>query len=201
MVFVSLTISYIIALPMATLMLESRPNGLFKNRIINIIINRIVDILRAIPFVILVVLIFPFTRALVGTAIGTKAIIVPLTLSAIPFEMRLIEEALSQVTNDIVEAAQIDGANKIQIIYFMKWKSKLHLLVNGMSITAINLVGLSAMAGIVGGGGLGNYAIVMGFQRFNWILIFYTTLVIIGLVVLIQLINNILVRILERRLN
>lgn len=196
---VSLAISYLLALILGILINETRPGGLFRNQVINTILNRIVDLGRSIPFVLLVVFLFPFTRMLIGTAIGTTAMIVPLTICAVPFEARLIEEILSQVPMEIVEAAQLDGANKLQIILFIKVKSKLSLLVNSCCISLINIIGYSSMAGIVGGGGLGNYAIVYGFQRFRWIIILWAVLIIIGIVFIIQIINNILVRYLERR--
>ena len=199
MSFVSLIISYLIALPLGTLVCETRPNGLIENKVLNIILNRIIDIGRSIPFILLVVFLFPFTRLLLGTAIGTTAMIVPLTICAVPFEARLIEEILSEVNHSIVEAAEIDGANRFQIIVLMKWGSKTSLLINSVSISLINIIGQSAMAGVVGGGGLGNYAIVYGFQRFNWTIILYSILIIVVIVVTIQIINNLLVRFLKRR--
>ena len=200
MSFVSLFISYFIALPLGSIVSETRPGGLFPNRIINFVLNRIVDIGRSIPFILLVVFLFPFTRILVGTAIGTKAIIVPLTICAIPFEIRLIEEILSEVPYSIIEAAKIDGASNLKIIIRIKWACKLPYLVNALGITLINIIGYSAMAGVVGGGGLGNYAIVYGFQRFNWNIIAQSVVIIVLVVCIIQIINNLLVRFLLRRI-
>ena len=200
MSFVSLFISYFIALPLGSIVSETRPGGLFPNRIINFVLNRIVDIGRSIPFILLVVFLFPFTRILVGTAIGTKAMIVPLTICAIPFEIRLIEEILSEVPYSIIEAAKIDGANNLKIIIRIKWACKLPYLVNALGITLINIIGYSAMAGVVGGGGLGNYAIVYGFQRFNWNIIAQSVVIIVLVVCIIQIINNLLVRFLLRRI-
>lgn len=194
MSFMSLTISWIIALPLGSVVSETRPGGLFPNKIINFILNRIVDIGRSIPFILLVVFLFPFTRMLIGTAIGTKAMIVPLTICAIPFEVRLIEEILSEVPYSIIEAAKIDGASNLKIIIRIKWACKVPYLVNALGITLINIIGYSAMAGVVGGGGLGNYAIVYGFQRFNWNIIAQSVVIIVILVSLIQIINNLLVR-------
>ena len=199
MSFVSLAISFILALILGSIIAETRPNGLFKNQLINSILNRIVDVGRSIPFVLLAVFLFPFTRSLIGTAIGTNAMIVPLVVCAVPFEARMIEEILSQIPKDAIEAAQIDGANKIQIILFIELKSKTSLLVNCASISLINIIGHTAMAGIVGGGGLGNYAIVYGFQRYNWWIIFWAVLLIVVIVVIIQIANNIIVRKLERK--
>ena len=200
MSFLSLAISYLIALPLGSIVSETRPGGLFSNRVINFILNRVVDIGRSIPFILLVVFLFPFTRMLIGTAIGTKAMIVPLTICAIPFEVRLIEEILSEVPYSIIEAAKIDGASNLKIIIQIKWASKVPYLVNSIGITLINIIGYSAMAGVVGGGGLGNYAIVYGFQRFNWNIIAQSVVIIVVIVCLIQIINNLLVRFLLRRI-
>ena len=199
MSFISLVISWIIAMPLGSVVSETRPGGLFPSRVINFILNRIVDVGRSIPFILLVVFLFPFTRMLIGTAIGTKAMIVPLTICAIPFEIRLIEEILSEVPYSIIEAAQIDGASNLKIIIRIKWACKVPYLVNALGITLINIIGYSAMAGVVGGGGLGNYAIVYGFQRFNWNIIAQSVVIIVILVSLIQIINNLLVRFLLRR--
>ena len=200
MSFLSLVISYLIALPLGSIVNETRPGGLFPNRVINFILNRVVDIGRSIPFILLVVFLFPFTRMLIGTAIGTKAMIVPLTICAIPFEVRLIEEILSEVPYSIIEAAKIDGASNLKIIIRIKWACKVPYLVNSIGITLINIIGYSAMAGVVGGGGLGNYAIVYGFQRFNWNIIAQSVVIIVVIVCLIQIINNLLVRVLLRRI-
>lgn len=194
MSFISLVISWVIAMPLGSIVSETRPGGLFPNKIINFILNRVVDIGRSIPFILLVVFLFPFTRMLIGTAIGTKAMIVPLTICAIPFEVRLIEEILSEVPYSIIEAAKIDGASNLKIIIRIKWACKVPYLVNAIGITLINIIGYSAMAGVVGGGGLGNYAIVYGFQRFNWTIIAESVVIIVVLVSLLQIINNLLVR-------
>ncbi|MBR0295681.1 MAG: ABC transporter permease [Bacilli bacterium] len=200
MSFISLLLSWVIAMPLGSIVSETRPGGLFPNRIINFILNRIVDLGRSIPFILLVVFLFPFTRMLIGTAIGTKAMVVPLTICAIPFEIRLIEEILSEVPYSIIEAAKIDGASNLKIIIRIKWACKTPYLVNALGITLINIIGYSAMAGVVGGGGLGNYAIVYGFQRFNWNIIAQSVVLVVLLVSTIQIINNILVRILLRRI-
>ena len=199
MSFISLLISWVIAMPLGSVVSETRPGGLFPSKVINFVLNRIVDVGRSIPFILLVVFLFPFTRMLIGTAIGTKAMIVPLTICAIPFEVRLIEEILSEVPYSIIEAAKIDGASNLKIIIRIKWACKVPYLVNALGITLINIIGYSAMAGVVGGGGLGNYAIVYGFQRFNWEIIAKSVVLVVLLVCTIQIINNILVRFLLRR--
>ena len=194
MSFVSLAISWIVAMILGSLTSETRPGGLIPNRWANFILNRLIDVFRSIPFILLVVFLFPFTRALIGTAIGTTAMIVPLTICAIPFEARLIEEILSEVPGSIIEAAKIDGASNLKILIRIKWASKLPYLVNAIGITLVNIIGFTAMAGVVGGGGLGAYAIIYGFQRFNWEIIAKAVVIIVIIVCLIQIINNLLVR-------
>lgn len=196
MSFVSLVISWLIAMPLGTLVSETRPGGLIPSKIANFILNRVIDVGRSIPFILLVVFLFPVTRWMIGTAIGTTAMIVPLTICAIPFEARLIEEILSEVPYSIIEAAKIDGASNLKIIIRIKWACKVPYLVNALGITLINIIGYSAMAGVVGGGGLGNYAIIYGFQRFNWNIIAQAVVIIVIIVSLIQIINNLLVRLL-----
>ena len=200
MSFASLIISWLIAMPIGTLVSETRPTGLIPNRIANFLINRAIDLGRSIPFILLVVFLFPFTRALVGTAIGTTAMIVPLTICAIPFEARLIEEILSEVPRLITDAAHIDGAANWKVIIKIKWGSKIPYLVNAIGITLINIIGYTAMAGVVGGGGIGSYAIVYGFQRFDWGVIAESIAIIVAIVCTIQIINNQLVRFLLRRI-
>ncbi len=200
MSFASLIISWLIAMPIGTLVSETRPTGLIPNRIANFLINRAIDIGRSIPFILLVVFLFPFTRALVGTAIGTTAMIVPLTICAIPFEARLIEEILSEVPRLITDAAHIDGAANWKVIIKIKWGSKIPYLVNAIGITLINIIGYTAMAGVVGGGGIGSYAIVYGFQRFDYSVIAECIAIIVAIVCTIQIINNQLVRFLLRRI-
>ena len=194
MSFVSLGISWIVAMILGSLTSETRPGGLIPCRIANFILNRLIDVFRSIPFILLVVFLFPFTRILIGTAIGTSAMIVPLTVCAIPFEARLIEEILSEVPNSIIEAAKIDGASNLKILIRIKWACKFPYLVNAIGITLVNIIGFSAMSGVVGGGGLGNYAIVYGFQRFNWDIIAQAVVIIVIIVCVIQIINNLLVR-------
>ena len=200
MSLVSLVISFSIAMIIGSLTSETRPGGLIPHKLLNFVLNRLIDIFRSIPFILLVVFLFPFTRILIGTAIGTTAMIVPLTICAIPFEARLIEEILSEVPNSIIEAAKIDGASNLKILIRIKWASKVPYLVNAIGITLINIIGYSAMAGVVGGGGLGNYAIVYGFQRFNWEVIAQSVVIIVLIVCTIQIINNLLVRFLLRRI-
>lgn len=194
MSFSSVIVSYSIALPLGSLLVETSRNGMIQCVPINFILNKIIDIGRSIPFILLAILLFPITRMIVGTAIGTTATIIPLSVCAIPFETRLIEEILSQVPHRITEAALLDRASKIKVVVKIKWGATRASLVNCFTLSLINIIGWSTLAGVLGGGGLGNYAIVYGFQRFNWNVIFWSVLFITLLIMLIQTINNIIVR-------
>lgn len=197
MTFVSLVFSYLFGLPLAFLCVETRENGLFPNKSISTALNVLIAIGRAIPFVILMVLILPFTRWLIGTGIGTTAVIVPLTVAAIPFVARVIEQELIKVDRWIIVAARVDNASKLKIMFKVKFLSILPGFVDGLGITAIAILGYTTMAGTVGGGGLGNYAIVYGFQRYNWLAVFLATSIIVVIVFLIQLLCRISARLLK----
>ena len=199
MTIASLVLSYAFALPLAILTNESSDQGLMPNKIINTICNVIIGIGRAIPFTILMVLVLPLTRILVGTGVGTNAVIVPLTFAAIPFVARVIEQSLSEVTKDIIEAAKIDGASKIKIIFRVKIGSRMYDIVNSIGITSIAIVSYTAMSGAVGGGGLGNYALTHGYYRYDWLSVLWATIIIVIIVILLQLISKALSKIWDWR--
>lgn len=186
----SLVFSYIFAIPLAILTNETSDKGLFPNKIINTICNIIIGMGRAIPFTILMVLVLPLTRILIGTGVGTVAVIVPLTISAIPFVARVIEQSLGEVTKDVVEAAKIDGANKLRIIFKIKFGHRLYDIVDSIGITSIAIISYTAMSGAVGGGGLGSYALTHGFYRYDWMKVLWATIVIIILVCIFQAISK-----------
>lgn len=197
MTFISLVFSYLLGLPIAFLFVETKRDGLFPNRYVNKILDVIIAIGRAIPFIILMVLILPFTRWLVGTGIGTVAVIVPLSVAATPFVARIIEQELIKVDHWIIVAARIDNASKLKIMLKIKFLSILPGFINGLGITAIAILGYTTMAGTVGGGGLGNYAIVYGFQRYNWLAVLFATAIIVIIVFLIQSICQLVARLLK----
>ena len=197
MTFVSLFFSYLIGLPLAFIFVETKEDGLYPNRIVNKILDVVIAIGRAIPFIILMVLILPFTRWLIGTGIGTTAVIVPLSVAATPFVARVIEQELVKVDRWIIVAARVDNASKFKIMFRIKFLSIMPGFINGLGITAIAILGYTTMAGTVGGGGLGNYAIVYGFQRYNWLAVLFATTIIVVIVFLIQSICQIVSRFLK----
>ncbi|NLM69869.1 MAG: ABC transporter permease [Firmicutes bacterium] len=199
MVGVSVVAAQILGMPLGVLLVISDKGHIAENRLLNKILSVIVNIGRSIPFIILLVAIIPFTRFIIGTYIGTTAAIVPLTVAAIPFVARVVESSLKEVDPGVIEAAQAMGASPWQIVYKVLLPEALPGLVLGFTLTAINLVGYSAMAGTVGGRGLGDLAIRFGYQRFRGDIIFYTVVILVVLVQLIQALGNWLARKLSRR--
>jgi D-methionine transport system permease protein len=191
MVFFSTVFSLVLGLPLGILLCTSdKATGLRPHKALNQILSVIINILRAIPFVILVILLFPVTRAIVHTAIGTKASIVPLTIAAAPFVARVIESALKEVDPGVVQAARSMGSTDRQIIFKVLLPEALPSIVNGITLTIINLIGYSAMAGTVGGGGLGDVAIRYGYQRYRVEYMLGSVAIILILVEVIQLIGT-----------
>ena len=191
MVLFSTLFSLILGMPLGILLCTSEAStGLRPHKLLNQILSVIINILRAIPFVILVILLFPVTRAIVHTAIGTKASIVPLTIAAAPFVARVIESSLKEVDPGVVQAARSMGSTDRQIIFKVLLPEALPSIVNGITLTIINLIGYSAMAGTVGGGGLGDVAIRYGYQRYRVEYMLGSVAIILILVEVIQLIGT-----------
>lgn len=190
MVFVAGFFATLIGLPLGIWLSVTSKEGLAPHRFWHTSLGILVNIGRSIPFAILIVAIFPFTRLIVGTSIGTTAAIVPLTLAAAPFFARIVESALQEVDQTLVEAALVMGSTKRQIVRKVLLPEALPSLIKGLTLTLVNLVGYSAMAGLVGGGGLGKIAIQYGYQRFNGFLMLVTLIILLLLVELIQWIGQ-----------
>lgn len=191
MVFFSTIFSLILGIPLGIILCTSDPaSGLRPRKLLNQILSIIINILRAIPFVILVILLFPFTRAIVHTAIGTKASIVPLTIAAAPFVARVIESSLKEVEPGVIQAARSMGSTDFQIIKKVLLPEALPSIVNGITLTIINLIGYSAMAGTVGGGGLGDVAIRYGYQRYRVEYMIGAVVIILVLVEVVQVLGT-----------
>lgn len=190
MVLFSCAGAVLLGLPLGVILLITRQNHLLPNPKLNKILAAITNGLRSIPFIILMVAIIPLTRLLVGTSIGTAAATVPLTIAAIPFVARLVETALEQVPRGLIEAAQSMGATPLQIIYKVLLPESLPTIVRGITLTLIALIGYSAMAGVIGGGGLGDLAIRYGYQRFDIEVMLWTIAILIVLVQLLQMLGD-----------
>ena len=170
----------------------SAPGGIMENKLINQILDKIINVFRAIPFVILIALLLPLTRMVMGTAIGTKGAIFPLVVATVPFFSRQIHSALCEVDKGVIEAAQAMGSSPWEIVLRVYLREGLGGMIRGATITVVNLITLSAMAGCVGGGGLGDYAIRYGFQRKMTDVTIVTCIVLLVLVTIIQTLGNIL---------
>ncbi len=186
MVFVSGFFALIIGLPIGIYLSTSGKEGLAPSVTLHSVLGVIVNIGRSIPFAILIVAIFPFTRLIVGTSIGTTAAIVPLTIAAAPFFARIVESALQAVDRNVIEAALVMGSSQGQIVRKVLLPEALPALIRGLTLTLVNLIGYSAMAGLVGGGGLGKIAIQYGYQRFNGFLMLITLILLLLLVEIVQ---------------
>jgi D-methionine transport system permease protein len=187
MVFLSTFFSYLFGLPLGIALVISEERHILPNRPLNMILGWIVNIGRSLPFIILLIAIIPFTRLVVGTTIGATASIVPLTIGAIPFVARMVETSMKEIDSGVIEAAQSMGASPWQIIASVMLPETMPSLILGLSITTITLVGYSAMAGAVGGGGLGDLAIRYGYYRYEKDIMLIT---IVLLVILVQLIQS-----------
>ncbi|MEC6900191.1 methionine ABC transporter permease [Photobacterium piscicola] len=199
MVLVSGFIGFVIGIPLGVTLHLTKKNGLWQNPVLNKILGIVVNIGRSIPFIILLVAIIPFTRFLVGSSIGTAAAIVPLTVGAIPFIARLVEGALLEIPTGLIEAAQAMGATPMQIIAKVLLPEALPGIINAITITLVTLISYSAMAGTVGGGGLGDVGIRYGYQRFDGTVMAITVIMLVILVQLIQSIGDHLVKCVDHR--
>ena len=186
MVAVSTCIATAVGIPLGITLVTTSRGHILENAFINRVLGTVINIIRSIPFIILMVAIIPFTRIVAGTSIGTTAACVPLTIVAIPFLSRLVETSVRDVDYGLVEAAQSMGASPLQIIYKVLLPEALPTLINNITVLVVNLIGSSAMAGAIGGGGLGDIAIRYGYQRFRADVMLATIVILIIGVNLIQ---------------
>jgi D-methionine transport system permease protein len=199
MVGVSCALAVVFGLPIGVILVTTERKGILENPGVNQVFGVVVNIGRSIPFVILMVAIMPFTRLLTGTSIGTTAAIVPLTVAAIPFVARMVETSLREVDQGVIEAAQAMGASPWEIISKVLIPEAMPSLISGVTITAINLIGYSTMAGAIGGGGLGDLAVRYGYQRFRGDVMFATVVILVLLVQGVQMFGGTLARRVEKR--
>lgn len=190
MVALSTFLSYVAGLPLGVILVTTSRGHILENQQLNQVLGSIVNAVRSVPFIIFLILLIPLTRLVVGTYIGTVASIVPLTLAAIPFVARLVETSLKEIEWGLVEAALSMGASAWQVISKVLLPEAKPALLLGVAITAINLVGYSAMAGIVGGGGLGTLAYFYGYQRYQVAVMWSSVVVLVILVQGIQMLGD-----------
>ena len=193
MVFWSTVFSLIMGLPLGVLLHvtdKEDQGGIIPKPVLNEILSRIVNILRSFPFLILMIVLMPVARFILGTTIGTRASVVSLSIAAAPFVARVIETSLKEVDPGVIQAAKAMGSTNWQIIVKVMLPEALPSLVSGVTLTIINLIGYSAMAGTIGGGGLGDLAIRYGYQRFRSDVMLAAVIVIIVLVEVVQFVGN-----------
>ena len=186
MVLISSVFAVVFGLPLGVILFVTRNAQLLQKPIVHRILGILVNVLRSIPFIILLVAITPITRIIVGTSIGTTAAMVPLAVSAIPFFARIVESALSEVPAGLIEASLAMGASLGQIVKRVLVPEAMPSIVRGITLTMITLVGYSAMAGAIGGGGLGNLAIMYGYERFDIGIMVVTVAILVVMVQIMQ---------------
>ncbi|QZY55749.1 methionine ABC transporter permease [Crassaminicella profunda] len=190
MVFVSVFFTILFGLPLGVILVVTDKNHILPNPWLNGVLSYIINISRSLPFIILMIFIIPFTRLVVGTTIGTTAAIVPLVIAATPFFARVVETSIREVDWGVVEASISMGATPSQIIFKVLIPEAMPSLILGITITIINILGYSAMAGVVGGGGLGDLAVRYGYHRFQTDVMIMTVILLIILVQIIQTAGN-----------
>ncbi len=186
MTIVSTLFSYIVGLPLGILLAVTSKGSILENKVVNSIFGTIVNIIRSIPFLILLVLVIPLTRLLVGTSLGTAATIVPLTIGAIPIVARMVESSLQEVPPGIIEAAQAMGASPMDVIIRFLLPEAVPSLLLGGAINLATILGYSALAGFVGGGGLGSIAVQYGYYRYQTDVLLVTVAILVIIVQIFQ---------------
>ena len=199
MTLVSAFFAYVLGLPMGVVLTITKPGSIAPAPRFNAVFGWVVNILRSLPFIILMFFIIPFTRALVGTSIGATAALVPLMLSAAPFIARMVEQSLEEIDHGVLEAAQCMGATKWQIVTRVLLVESVPSLLRGLSISLITILGYTAITGSVGAGGLGNIAFRYGYQRYQTTVMYATVVLLILLVCIIQILFDRLARRADKR--
>lgn len=194
MVTISGVISLAIGIVFGVTLVVTRDGNILENKPIQKVLSQIINVFRSIPFIILLTAVLPITRAIVGTGIGTKGAIVPLVFGTVPFFARQIDTALSEVDEGVIEAAKSMGSTPLEIIFSVYLREGLPGIIRAITITMVSLIGLSAMAGSIGGGGLGDLAIRYGHQRYQTDITYVTVIIILILVTMIQSTGNFLIK-------
>lgn len=194
MVFFALILGSLIGISLGVCLVTTRPGGLLENNRIYRIMNPIINLVRSLPFIILLVAIVPFTKFIVGSSIGTTAAIVPLTFYVAPYIARLVENSLLEVNSGIIEAAESMGATPIQIIWYFILPEAFSSLILTLTTATIGLIGATAMAGAVGAGGIGDLAISYGYQRFDTTVTYICVVILVIVIQLVQSTGNFLAR-------
>ena len=193
-------LAYIVGLPLGLVLAATAADGVRPNRGVNLVLGAIVNVLRSVPFLILIYTMLPVTRFVVGTAIGTKGVLLPLFVSAFPFVARLVESSAREVDRGVIEASRSMGASVWQVVVKVLVPEAMPSILSGATIAATTILGYSAMAGVAGGGGLGAIAINYGYSRYNYAVMLTMCAVIVIVVQLIETLGKTSVRLKDRRL-
>ncbi|MDR2772723.1 MAG: ABC transporter permease [Elusimicrobiota bacterium] len=194
MMFVSGTIAFLIGITFGVVLIVTAKGGILENIAVWSVVDKTINFFRSIPFIILIVLLIPLTRFVVGTAIGTTGAMLPLVFGTAPFFTRQMQAALSEIDKGMIEAASAMGLRARAIIFRVYLKESISPIIRGATITFINLVGLTAMAGAVGAGGLGDFAIRYGYQRYQTDVTVVTVLILIAMVTIIQTLGDYIIK-------
>jgi D-methionine transport system permease protein len=188
------SISFVLGLLLGVAVVVSRPGGIMQNAVVYQVVDKVVSLFRSIPFIILLTLLLPLTRIIMGTAIGVEGAIVPLVFGCTPFFARQVESALSQVDHGLVEAALSMGNSPLRVVWSVYLRESIPSIARGATITAISLLSLTAMAGVVGAGGLGNFAVMYGHDRNMVDVTWVSVIVLVIMVGIIQAVGNLIAR-------
>lgn len=199
MTLASTAIAYLIGVPLGVILVITRKDGICPAPKTNAVLGAVVNVLRSVPFLILIIVLIPFTRFVIGTSIGATATVVPLIVGAAPFIARMVESSLLEVDAGVVEAAQAMGASPWQIVTKVLLKEAVPSLITGAAIALTTILGYSAMAGAVGGGGLGDLAIKYGYHRYQTDVLLLTLVILVLLVQLIQALGNTIAKKIDHR--
>lgn len=196
---VSVLATFILGILLGLLLFLTSKGNIWDSKLVNVIISAFVNVFRSIPFIILIVLLIPFTKLIVGTMIGEDAALPALIIGAAPFYARMVEIGLREIDKGVIEAAKSMGAKTSTIIFKVLLPESMPALVSGITVTAISLVSFTAMAGVIGAGGLGNLAYLEGFQRSRFDVTLMATIIILVIVFIIQLIGDLITTKLDKR--
>jgi D-methionine transport system permease protein len=200
MLALTLPIAVLLGTPLGTLLYFTRPGSLVNAPRLYLVLNGLVNLVRSFPFLILMIAMIPVTRAIVGTALGTTAAAVPLAVNCIPYFARFVEQSLLEVNRGVIEAAESMGASQLQIIWKVLYSEARSGIANAITILTVSFVSYSTVAGLVGGGGIGDFAIRYGYYRYETDVMFFTIFLIVAFVQVMQFTGNFIVRRLDKRI-
>lgn len=199
MSFVSAFFALVIGLPLGVILVLTDTGGLRENKRVYHILDAIINVFRSIPILILIIMLFPLSRFIVGRSTGTTAVIVPLVISAAPFVARIMEQSLNELDSGVIEAAKSMGVSHYTMVRHVMLPEALPSIINGVTIVLINLIGYSAIAGAIGGGGLGDLALQFGYYRRDTKALYIAVIIIIALVQIVQISGNAIRKALDKK--